>query len=323
MDIKDITISSKARNKVLPNEVWQVLIIGSGPAGLTAGIYAGRAKLKTLLFTGLPSGGQLMLSAEIDDFPGFPEKMTGPELIKKITEQVRKFDVEMIERNVISVDFKKRPFTIKTDDKEYLAKAVIVATGASAKWLGLKNEQELIGHGISACAVCDGFFFKNKIVGVVGGGDSAMENAIVLTKYAKKVFIIHRRNEFKASKMLQEEVLNNPKIEFIWNSIISEIKGKDSLEGVFVENVKSKEKKFLEIDGLFISIGYKPATDIFKGQLELDDYEYIKVKENTKTSVDGVFAAGDVCDNKYRQAITAAGLGAMALLDADKWLRNP
>ena len=303
-------------------DIKDIIIIGGGPAGLTAGIYAGRAKLKTLLFTGSPPGGQLMLSEQIDDFPGFPEKMTGPELIRKMIEQVRKFDVEIMEKNVVSVDFQKRPFIIKTDNEEYLAKVVIVATGASARWLGLKNEQELIGHGISACAVCDGFFFKDKVVAVVGGGDSAMENAIVLTKYAKKVFIIHRRNELKASKRLQEEVFNNPKIEFIWNSIISEIKDKNSLEGVYMEDVNTKEKRFLELDGLFISIGYKPTTGIFKGQLELDDYEYIKVKENTKTSVDGVFAAGDVCDTKYKQAITAAGLGAMALLDADKLLRK-
>lgn len=303
-------------------DIKDIIIIGSGPAGLTAGIYAGRAKLKTLLFTGSPLGGQLMLSEQIDDFPGFPEKITGPELIKKITEQAKKFDIEMIEKNIVSVDFKKRPFIIKTENEEYLAKAVIVATGASARWLGLKNEQELIGHGVSACAVCDGFFFKDKIVGVVGGGDSAIENAIVLTKYAKKVFIIHRRNELKAAKGLQEEVFNNPKIEFIWDSVIIEIKGKDSLEGIYIEDVNSKEKRFLDLDGLFMSIGFKPATDIFKGQLELDDNGYIEVKENTKTSVDGVFAAGDVCDTKYKQAITAAGLGAMALLDADKWLRE-
>jgi len=301
-------------------DIKDIIIIGSGPAGLTAGIYAGRAKLKTLLFTGSLLGGQLMLSEQIDDFPGFPEKMTGPELIKKIIEQTKKFDIEMIEENVVSVDFQKRPFIVKTNKEEYLAKAVIVATGASARWLGLKNEQELIGHGVSACAVCDGFFFKDKIVGVVGGGDSALENAIVLTKYAKKVFIIHRRDELKAAKGLQEQVFNNPKIEFIWNSTILEIKGKDSLEGVYIQNVNSKEKRFLDLDGLFISIGFKPATDIFKGQLELDDNGYIKVEENTKTSVDGVFAAGDVCDTKYKQAITAAGLGAMALLDADKWL---
>ncbi len=303
-------------------DIKDIIIIGSGPAGLTAGIYAGRAKLKTLLFTGSPSGGQLMLSEQIDDFPGFPEKMTGPELIKKMTEQVKKFDVEMIEKNVVSVDFQKRPFVIKTNNEEYLAKAIIVATGSSARWLGLKNEQKLIGHGISACAVCDGFFFKDKIVGVVGGGDSAMENAIVLTKYAKKVFIIHRRKESRASKKLQEEVFNNPKIEFIWDTIVSEIKGKDSLEGVYIEDVNTKEKRFLEIDGLFVSIGYKPVTDIFQNQLDLDNNGYIKVKEDTKTSIDGVFAAGDVCDTKYRQAITAAGLGAMALLDADKWLRE-
>jgi thioredoxin reductase (NADPH) len=303
-------------------DIKDIIIIGSGPAGLTAGIYACRANLKTLLFTGVPAGGQLILSEQIDDFPGFPEKITGPELIKKMTEQVRKFNIEMIEKNVISVDFQKKPFVIKTDHKEYLTKTVIVATGASTKWLGLKNEKELIGHGVSTCAVCDGFFFKDKIVGVVGGGDSAMENAITLIKYAKKIFVIHRRNELRASKKLQEEVLNNSKIEFILNSTISEINGEDSLNGVHLENVETKEKRFLELDGLFISIGFKPATDIFKGQLELDDHGYIKVKENTKTSVDGVFSAGDVCDTKYRQAITASGWGAMALLDADEWLRK-
>jgi len=303
-------------------DIKDIIIIGGGPAGLTAGIYAGRAKLKTLLLTGLPLGGQLMLSAEIEDFPGFPKKITGSELIKKMIKQAEKFDIEIMEKNVVSVDFQKKPFVIKTDNEEYLAKAVIVATGASAKWLGLKNEQELIGNGVSACAVCDGFFFKDKIVGVVGGGDSAIENAIVLTKYAKKVFIIHRRNESRASKKLQEEAFNNPKIEFIWNSIISEIKGKNYLKGIYIEDVNTKEKRFLELDGLFVSIGYKPATDIFQNQLDLDNHGYIKVEENTKTFIDGVFAAGDVCDTKYRQAITAAGLGAMALLDADKWLRE-
>lgn len=303
-------------------DIKDLIIIGGGPAGLTAGIYAGRAKLTTLLLTGLSSGGQLMLSAEIEDFPGFSEKISGSELIKKITEQVKKFNVEIIEKKVISVDFKEKPFVIKTDNEEYLAKTVIVATGASAKWLGLENEQELIGHGISACAVCDGFFFKDKVVGVVGGGDSAIENAIVLTKYAKKVFVIHRKNKLRTSKRLQEGALNNSKIEFIYNNIVSEIKGKDSLEGVYLQDVNTQDKRFLKLDGLFISIGYKPVTDIFQNQLDLDDHGYIKVKENTKTSVDGVFAAGDVCDTKYRQAITASGLGAMALLDADKWLRE-
>jgi len=303
-------------------DIKDIIIIGGGPAGLTAGIYAGRAKLKTLLFTGPSLGSQLMLSEQIDDFPGFPEKITGPELLKKMVEQVKKFDVEMVKENVISVDFKKRPFIVKTDNQEYVAKTVIVATGASTRWLGLKNEQELIGHGVSACAVCDGFFFKDKIVGVVGGGDSAIENAIVLTKYAKKVFIIHRRDKLRASKKLQEEVLNNSKIEFLYNNVISEIKGEDSLEGIYIKNVNTQEKRFLELNGLFMSIGYEPVTHIFQNQLDLDNHGYIKVKENTKTSIDGVFAAGDVCDTKYRQAITASGLGAMALLDVDKWLRE-
>jgi len=303
-------------------DIKDIIIIGSGPAGLTAGIYAGRAKLDTLLFTGPVLGSQLMLSGRIEDFPGFPEEITGPELINKMKEQAKKFGIEIIEESVVSVNFQKKPFVVSTNNKKYLAKSVIVVTGASARWLGLENEKRLIGHGISACGVCDGPFFKDKIIGVVGGGDSAVENAIILTKYAKKVFVIHRRNELKASKKLQEEIFNNPKVEFIWDSIISAIKGESYLEGVFVENINTKEKRFLELDGLFVSIGYKPVTDIFQNQLELDDYEYIKVKENTKTSVDGIFAAGDVCDTKYRQAITAAGWGAMALLDADEWLRN-
>ncbi|MFA5360452.1 MAG: thioredoxin-disulfide reductase [Candidatus Paceibacterota bacterium] len=304
-------------------DTQDIIIIGGGPAGLTAGIYAGRAKLKTILFTGSPPNGQLMLSAVIDDFPGFPEKLSGLELLQKITAQTKKFGIEILEKNVVSVDFKKRPFAIKTDDGiEYLSKAVIIATGATHNWLGLEKEKELIGRGISVCAVCDGFFFKDKIVAVVGGGDSAMENAITLTKYAKKVFIIHRRDQFKAAKRLQEEVLNNPKIEIIWNTIVTKIEGDEFLTGVVIENVDTKKKKPLEIDGLFLSIGFKPAIDIFKDQVELNKNCFIKVTDNTKTSVEGVFAAGDVCDPKYRQAITAAGWGAMASLDAERWLRE-
>jgi thioredoxin reductase (NADPH) len=303
--------------------IQDLIIIGGGPAGLTAGIYAGRAKLKTLLFTGSPPAGQLMLSEVIDDFPGFPEKLSGIELLQKITAQVKKFGIETIEKNVTSVNFQKRPFVIKTNDgNEYLSKSVIIATGASNKWLGLGKEKELIGRGVSVCAVCDGFFFKDKIVAVIGGGDSAMENAITLTKYAQKVFIIHRKDKFRAAKGLQEEVLNNPKIEIIWNTIITEIKGDKVLEGVILENVNTKETKLLNLNGIFLSIGYKPATDIVKGQLELNEDGSIKITDNTKTSIDGVFAAGDVCDNKYKQAIVAAGWGAMALLDADKWLRE-
>lgn len=303
--------------------IQDLIIIGGGPAGLTAGIYAGRAKLKTLLFTGSPPGGQLILSEIIDDFPGFPEKLSGKELLEKITAQTKKFGIEVIEQNVVSVDFQKKPFVIKTNNKnEYLAKSVIVATGASNKWLGLEREKELIGRGISVCAVCDGFFFKDKIVAVAGGGDSVMETAVTLTKYAQKVFIIHRRDEFKAAKGLQEEVLNNPKIEIIWNTIITEIQGDQFLKGIIIEDVNTKEKKLLNLDGLFLAIGYKATVDFLQGQLELNKDGSIKVIDNTKTSVDGVFAAGDVCDFKYKQAITAAGCGAMALLDVDKWLRE-
>lgn len=303
--------------------IQDLIIIGGGPAGLTAGIYAGRAKLKTLLFTGSPPGGQLILSEIIDDFPGFPEKLSGKELLEKITAQTKKFGIEVIEQNVVSVDFQKKPFVIKTNNKnEYLAKSVIVATGASNKWLGLEREKELIGRGISVCAVCDGFFFKDKIVAVAGGGDSAMETAVTLTKYAQKVFIIHRRDEFEAAKGLQEEVLNNPKIEIIWNTIITEIQGDQFLKGIIIEDVNTKEKKLLNLDGLFLAIGYKATVDFLQGQLELNKDGSIKVIDNTKTSVDGVFAAGDVCDFKYKQAITAAGCGAMALLDVDKWLRE-
>lgn len=304
-------------------DIQDIIIIGGGPAGLTAGIYAGRAKLKTLLFTGSPPGGQLMLSAVIDDFPGFPEKLSGLELLQKMIAQTKKFGIEILEKNIVSVNFQKRPFIIKTEEGiEYLAKAIIIATGASNNWLGLEKEKELIGRGISVCAVCDGFFFKDKTVAVVGGGDSAMENAIALTKYAKKVFIIHRRDAFRAAKRLQEEVLNNAKIEILWETTVVAIKGDEFLTGVIVENVNTKRRKLLEIDGLFLAIGFRPATDIFKGQVELDKNGFIKVRDNTKTSVEGIFAAGDVCDTKYRQAITAAGWGAMALLDADKWLRE-
>ncbi len=302
-------------------ELYDIIIIGGGPAGLTAGIYAGRAQLKSLLFTGSPPGGQLMLCEAIEDFPGFPEKLSGPELLEKITIQAKKFGTEILDKNIISVDFKKRPFSVKTHEgKEYLSKAIIIATGASNKWLDLEREKELIGRGISVCAICDGFFFKNKTVAVVGGGDSAVKNAITLTRYAEKVFIIHRRDNLRASKRNQEQVLNHPNIEIIWDSIITELKGDNFLNGIKIKNVKTNQEKLLEVNGLFLSIGYQPNTDILKGQIELNKDDSIKITENTKTSIQGVFAAGDVCDAKYKQAITAASWGAMALIDADKWL---
>lgn len=303
--------------------LYDLIIIGGGPAGLTAGIYAGRAKRKTLLFAGSPPGGQLVIAGDVDDFPGFPDGVQGSDLIQKITEQAKKFETEIKEENVAAVDLHHHPFLVKTNEKsEYRAKAIIIATGAAARWLGLENEQRLVGHGISACAVCDGFFFKGKVVAVVGGGDSALEDAIYLTKYAQKVYVIHRRDQLRAAKQFQDEAFKNPKIEFIFDSIVTEIKGEDKLEGVTIKNKKTGETKYLPLGGLFMAIGHKPATDIFKGQLDLDEKGFIEVKERTRTSQEGVFAAGDVADPYYKQAVVAAGRGAMAALDADKWLRD-
>jgi len=303
--------------------LYDLIIIGGGPAGLTAGIYAGRAKRKTLLFAGSPPGGQLVIAGDVDDFPGFPDGIQGPDLIQKITDQAKKFGVEVKEENVTAADLHQHPFIIKTGaGGEYKAKALIIATGAVARWLGLENEQRLIGHGVSACAVCDGFFFKDKVVAVVGGGDSALEDAIYLTKYAQKVYVIHRRDQLRAAKQFQDEAFKNPKIEFIFDSIVTEIKGQDKLEGVTIKNKKTGETKYLSLEGLFIAIGHKPATDIFKGQLDLDEKGFIEVTDRTRTSQEGVFAAGDVADPYYKQAIVAAGRGAMAALDADKWLRD-
>lgn len=303
--------------------LYDLIIIGGGPAGLTAGIYAGRAKRKTLLFAGSPPGGQLVIAGDVDDFPGFPDGVQGPDLIQKITNQAKKFETEIKEDNVTAIDLHQHPFLIKTNEKgEYKAKAIIIATGAAARWLGLENEQRLVGHGISACAVCDGFFFKDKVVAVVGGGDSALEDAIYLTKYAQKVYVIHRRDQLRAAKQFQDEAFKNSKIEVIFDSIVTEIKGQDKLEGVTIKNKKTGETKYLPLGGLFIAIGHKPATGIFKGQLDLDEKGFIEVKDRTRTSQEGVFAAGDVADPYYKQAVVAAGRGAMAALDADKWLRD-
>jgi len=302
--------------------IYDLIIIGGGPAGLTAGIYAGRAKRKTLLFAGSPPGGQLMIAGDVDDFPGFTDGIQGIDLIQNITRQAKKFAVEIKEDNVTSVDFQQKPFLVKANKEKYKSKAIIIATGAAARWLGLENEQRLIGHGISACAVCDGFFFKDKIVAVVGGGDSALEDAIYLTKYVRKVYVIHRRDQLRAAKKFQEEALSNSKIEFIFDSIVTGIKGEERLEAIVIKNKKTEAIKTLEVNGLFIAIGHKPAVDIFQGQLDLDEKGFIKVMERTKTSQEGVFAAGDVADPYYKQAVVAAGRGAMAALDADKWLRD-
>ena len=294
-----------------------VIIIGGGPAGLAASIYNARADLKPLVIAGSPPGGQLMLTTEVENYPGF-ESILGPDLIEKYRQHALKFGVRIVDKNVTAVDFSKIPFTISTPEQTYTAKSVIITTGAKAIWLGLPTEERLRGRGVSACATCDAFFFKDKTVAVVGGGDTAMEEALTLTKFAKKVYIIHRRDQFRASKIMQDRVLKHPKIEAIWNATVEEVLGEQKVSAVKIKDLKS-ETKNLEVDGLFIAIGHKPDTDIFKGQIELDQKGYIVVK-NSMTSKAGVFAAGDCVDHVYKQAATAVGMGVAAALDAERWL---
>jgi len=303
-------------------EVRDLIIIGGGPAGLSAGVYAGRAKLDTLIFTGQLGNGELVLAIDIDDFPGFPKGITGLELLGLMREQAKKFDCELIEQKIFEVDFSKRPFKVIAEDKEeYFTQSVIITTGGGTRWLGLEKEKELVGHGVSVCAVCDGAFFKGKEVAVIGGGDVALEYALYLTKYAEKVYIIHRREKLRASQKLQEEVSKNPKIDFILNNEVIKLLGEKQLEGIIIKNNQIQEERELKIAGLFLAIGFQPVTDIFKDYLETDEKGYLKVHNNVKTSLEGIFAAGDVCDAVYRQAVTAAGAGAMAAIEADKWLR--
>lgn len=299
-----------------------IVILGSGPAGLTAAIYTARADLEPLLISGFEPGGQLMLTTAVENFPGFPEGVQGPDLMGKIRAQAERFGTEFLDKTVTKVDFKSSPFKIFVDDDMHEAKAAIIATGSSAKWLGLPSEARLRGHGVTSCAVCDGFFFKGLEVAVVGGGDTAMEDAIFLTRFASVVNVIHRRDELRATKYMQEKAFKNEKIKFIWDSIPEEIIGKEKVEGVLIRNVKTGDITELKCNGVFIAIGHNPNTDIFKGQLELDDKGYIVAKNRTKTSVEGIFVAGDVADTKYRQAITAAGSGCMAAIDAEKYLET-
>ncbi len=305
---------------MMSEDVRELIIIGGGPAGYTAAIYAARAELKPLVIAGYEAGGQLMLTNEVENFPGFPTGIMGPELMERMRRQAERFGAEIQNFNATKVDFSKRPFKIETDWGEYYAKAVIIATGASAKWLGLENEQRLIGRGVSSCATCDGAFFKDKKVAVVGGGDSAMEDALFLTRYASSVTVIHRRDQLRASKIMQQRAFANDKINFIWNSVVVDVLGKDKVEGIKIKNVKTGEESILEIDGLFIAIGHKPNTELFKGWIEMNEIGYIIPKKYTMTNVEGVFAAGDVADPRYRQAITAAGMGAQAAIDAERWL---
>jgi thioredoxin reductase (NADPH) len=303
-----------------------IIIIGSGPAGLTAAIYASRANLNPLIFEGIQPGGQLTITTEVENFPGFEHGIQGPELMDVMRKQAQRFGAESQFKIVSKVDFSQRPFKVWVDETLYTADAVIVSTGASAKWLGLESEKQFSGYGVSACATCDGFFFRNQEVYVVGGGDTAMEEASFLTKFASKLTLVHRRNEFRASKVMQDRVLNNPKVSVEWDSAVEEVLGtvendKKKMTGLRLKNLKTGAVKEVKADGLFLAIGHKPNTEIFKGILDMHENGYLKVQAgSTKTNIEGVFAAGDVADQYYRQAITAAGSGCMAAIDAERWL---
>ncbi len=299
----------------------KLIIIGSGPAGYTAAIYAARADLNPLLLAGSQPGGQLMLTSEVENYPGYPEGVQGPKMMEDFRKQAERFNTTIVYEQAIEVDLLATPKRIKTDSNTYTADAVIIATGASAKWLGLESEQRLKGAGVSACAVCDGFFFKGQDVVVVGGGDTASEEALYLSKLCNKVYMLIRRDVMRASKIMQHRVKNTPNIQILWNTEVKEILGEKSVEGVLAFNNKTGEEFTLKVTGVFIAIGHKPNTDIFKGQLEMDEQGYIITKgKSTHTNIPGVFAAGDVQDKVYRQAVTAAGFGCMAALDAERWL---
>ena len=303
-------------------KLYDVIIIGSGPAGYTAAIYAARANLSVLMLQGYQVGGQLMLTSDVENYPGFEEGILGPPMMEKFEAQARRFGTEVIPEDVISIDFSKRPFKVITDSGEYEARAIIISTGASAKWLGLPSEQRLQGRGVSACATCDGFFFKNKDVAVIGGGDTAMEEATFLTRYANHVTVIHRRDTLRASKIMQDRAFKNPKISFIWDTEVTEVLGENELTGLRLHNVKTDEESILPVQGFFLAIGHKPNTDLFKGILDMDKVGYIIPVEHTMTNIPGVFAAGDVTDHRYRQAVTAAGDGCRAAIDAERWLEG-
>jgi len=311
------------------NDIRDVIIIGSGPAGLTAAIYAARANMAPLVVEGEPSstsdqpGGQLMLTTDVENFPGFPEGIMGPELMTNFRSQATRFGAEFITKKVTRVDFTQRPFQVWTGEDRYVARTVIVSTGAQSLMLGLPNEEQLLGHGLSTCATCDGFFFRDQDIAVVGGGDSAVEEATFLTRFASKVYLIHRRDQLRASKIMRDRAFANPKLEILWNCQVVEIQGEGKLSGVILEDSVTHEQKPLAVQGLFIAIGHRPNTDLFRDHLTLKDNGYLVTEpDSSKTEIAGVFACGDVQDDYYRQAVTAAGSGCMAAIDAERWLEE-
>jgi len=305
-------------------EVRNVIVIGSGPAGYTAALYAARAELKPLVFEGsVTAGGALMQTTEVENFPGFPDAVMGPELMDSMRKQAERFGAELLSDDVIEVDLAATPKVIKTDSETYLAQAVIIATGSRYKELGVPGEKELGGHGVSWCATCDGFFFRGHDIAVIGGGDSAMEEATFLTRFGKSVTVIHRRDTLRASKIMQDRALANPKIKFLWDSEVAEVLGPDKVTGLRLKNTKDGGEQLLPVTGVFVAIGHDPRSDLFAGQLATDPDGYLLVDEpSTRTAIEGVFACGDVVDHTYRQAVTAAGTGCAAALDAERWLAS-
>jgi thioredoxin reductase (NADPH) len=303
------------------SDVHEVLILGSGPSGLTAAVYAARANLRPVVIEGVGAGGQLMLTTDVENYPGFPDGILGPELMMKFREQAERFGAEFVTADADRVDFSESPLRVWVGDKEYRAHSIIVSTGATARMLGIPSEQRLLGHGVSTCATCDGFFFRNKALAIVGGGDSAIEEAVFLTRFATTVTIVHRREELRASKIMQERAFANTKIDFRWNSEVADVLGNGTVDGVVLRDTVTGDTSTLPVEGLFVAIGHDPTTKLFEGQLDLDENGYIvTAPDSTQTSVDGVFAAGDVQDHVYRQAITAAGSGCMAAIEVERWL---
>jgi thioredoxin reductase (NADPH) len=305
----------------MDSERAKLLIVGSGPAGYTAAVYAGRAELEPVVVAGLQFGGQLMLTTDVENYPGFPDGVTGPDMMDLFQKQAERFGSRIVLEDATRVDLGRRPFVVETDEKRFESDAIILATGASARWLGIESEQRLQNNGVSACATCDGALYREKAMAVVGGGDTAMEEALFLTRFATRVTVVHRRDKLRASKIMQDRALANEKIDFAWNSEVEEVLGDEFVTGVRLRDVESGTTRDLEIGALFIAIGHQPNSGLFRGQLELDDVGYVKVEPGTsRTSLEGVFACGDLMDPTYRQAVTAAGTGCMAAIDAERWL---